>query len=74
MMIHQVVPELPGGTAKTTRPDIGGPSKEFVGTVTRAQLEEIASVKKADLNAYDVDHAVRIIEGSAKSMGIQVEG
>lgn len=50
------------------------PSKEFVGTVTRAQLEEIASVKKADLNAYDVDHAVRIIEGSAKSIGIQVEG
>ena len=50
------------------------PSKEFVGTVTRAQLEEIASVKKEDLNAYDVDHAVRIIEGSAKSMGIQVEG
>jgi large subunit ribosomal protein L11 len=50
------------------------PSKEFVGTVTRAQLEEIASLKKADLNAYDVDQAVKIIEGSAKSMGIQVEG
>ncbi len=50
------------------------PSKEFVGTVTRAQLEEIASLKKADLNAYNVDQAVKIIEGSAKSMGIQVEG
>ena len=50
------------------------PSKEFVGTVTRAQLEEIASLKKKDLNAYDVDQAVKIIEGSAKSMGIQVEG
>ena len=50
------------------------PSKEFVGTVTRAQLEEIAAVKKEDLNAYDVDQAVKIIEGSAKSMGIQVEG
>ncbi len=50
------------------------PSKEFVGKVTRAQLEEIASLKKEDLNAYDVDHAVRIIEGSAKSIGIQVEG
>ena len=50
------------------------PSKEFVGKVTRAQLEEIASLKKEDLNAYDVDQAVRIIEGSAKSMGIQVEG
>ncbi len=50
------------------------PSKEFVGTVTRAQLEEIARLKKKDLNAYDVDQAVKIIEGSAKSMGIQVEG
>ncbi len=50
------------------------PSKEFVGTVTRAQLEEIASLKKKDLNAYDVDQAVKIIEGSAKSMGIQVQG
>ena len=50
------------------------PSKDFVGKVTRKQLEEIASVKKEDLNAYDVDQAVKIIEGSAKSMGIQVEG
>ena len=50
------------------------PSKEFVGTVTRKQLEEIAATKKEDLNAYDVDQAVKIIEGSAKSMGIQVEG
>ncbi len=50
------------------------PSKEFVGTVTRAQLEEIASVKKEDLNAYDVDQAVKIIAGSAKSMGIEVKG
>ncbi len=50
------------------------PSKEFVGTVTRAQLEEIASVKKEDLNAYDVDQAVKIIAGSAKGMGIEVKG
>lgn len=48
------------------------PSKESVGEVTRAQLEEIAKIKKEDLNAYDVDHAVRIIAGSAKSMGIKV--
>ena len=52
----------------------GNPSKEFVGTVTRKQLEEIAATKKEDLNAYDVDQAVKIIMGSAKSMGIQVEG
>ena len=47
---------------------------EIVGTVTRAQLEEIAEMKKEDLNARDVDHAVRIIAGTARSMGVQVEG
>jgi large subunit ribosomal protein L11 len=50
------------------------PSKEPVGTVTTEQLREIAEIKKADLNAYDSDHAIRIIAGSAKSMGIKVEG
>ncbi|PIQ96320.1 MAG: 50S ribosomal protein L11 [Nitrospinae bacterium CG11_big_fil_rev_8_21_14_0_20_56_8] len=50
------------------------PSKDFVGTVTRAQVEEIAKVKKDDLNAYDLDNAVKIIMGSAKSMGLKVEG
>ncbi|CCQ90297.1 50S ribosomal protein L11 [Nitrospina gracilis 3/211] len=48
------------------------PSKENVGTVTRAQVKEIAEIKKADLNAYDTDAAMKIIEGSAKSMGIKV--
>jgi large subunit ribosomal protein L11 len=47
---------------------------EIVGTVTRAQLEEIAEIKKEDLNARDVEHAVRIIAGTARSMGVQVEG
>ncbi len=47
---------------------------EIVGTVTRAQLEEIAEMKKEDLNARDVDHAVRIIAGTARSMGVEVEG
>lgn len=47
---------------------------EIVGTVTRAQLEEIAEMKKEDLNARDVEHAVRIIAGTARSMGVQVEG
>lgn len=50
------------------------PSKEFVGTITRAQLEEIAKVKDLDLTAADLDAAVRIIAGSARSMGVKVEG
>jgi large subunit ribosomal protein L11 len=52
----------------------GVPNKTKVGTVTRAQLAEIANVKMNDLNARDVDHAVRMIEGTARSMGLVVEG
>jgi large subunit ribosomal protein L11 len=52
----------------------GVPNKEKVGKVTRAQLEEIATAKMPDLNAADMDAAVRIIAGSARSMGIDVEG
>ena len=51
----------------------GVPNRDKVGTVTRAQLEEIVEVKKDDLNALDIDAAVRIIEGTARSMGIEVE-
>ena len=47
---------------------------ETVGSVNRAQLEEIAEIKKKDLNAASLDAAVRIIEGTARSMGITVEG
>ncbi len=50
------------------------PSKESVGAVTRKQVEEIAKVKMEDLNAGDIEAAVRIIEGSAHSMGLKVEG
>ncbi len=50
------------------------PNTEKVGTVTRAQLEEIATVKMEDLNAIDMDSAVKIIAGSARSMGLNVEG
>ena len=50
------------------------PSREFVGTVTGDQVREIARAKMEDLNANTVEQAARIIEGSAKSMGIQVEG
>jgi large subunit ribosomal protein L11 len=52
----------------------GVPNKTKVGTVTRAQLADIAKIKMNDLNARDVDHAVRMIEGTARSMGLVVEG
>jgi large subunit ribosomal protein L11 len=52
----------------------GVPNKEKVGKVTQAQIENIVKLKLADLNARDVDHAKRMIEGTARSMGITVEG
>ena len=52
----------------------GIPQKDKVGKITRAQLEEIATTKMKDLNANDMDAAVRIIAGSARSMGLDVEG
>ncbi len=48
------------------------PLREKVGTVTREQVEEIAKIKMVDLNANDLDAACRIIEGTARSMGIEV--
>src|SRR5690606_24439029 len=50
------------------------PNTQKVGKVTRAQLEEIAKAKEPDLTAADLDAAVRTIEGSARSMGLSVEG
>lgn len=47
---------------------------QIVGSVTRAQVEEIAKIKLADLNARDIEHASLIIEGTARSAGIKVEG
>ncbi|MGQ7249008.1 50S ribosomal protein L11 [Halomonas sp. V046] len=52
----------------------GEPNKKKVGTVTRDQLEEIAKTKEPDLTAADLDAAVRTIAGSARSMGLNVEG
>jgi large subunit ribosomal protein L11 len=52
----------------------GEPNKEKVGTVTSAQVREIAEKKMPDLNASSVDQAMRMIEGTARSMGITVEG
>lgn len=51
----------------------GTPNKEKVGTVTADQVREIAQKKLADLNAHDVDHGMRIIEGTARSMGIEIQ-
>jgi large subunit ribosomal protein L11 len=50
----------------------GVPNKEKVGKVTRAQVRKIAQTKIKDLNAYDMDHADRIIMGTARSMGIDI--
>ncbi len=50
----------------------GEPNKKKVGKVTRAKLVEIAQVKKDDLNAADMDAAVKMIEGTARSMGLEV--
>jgi large subunit ribosomal protein L11 len=52
----------------------GVPNREKVGKVTAAQIEQIVQTKKADLNARDVDHARHLIEGTARSMGLEVEG
>ena len=52
----------------------GTPNKEVVGTVTRAQVKEIAQTKIKDLNAASIEAAMRIVEGTARSMGIKVEG
>jgi len=51
----------------------GVPNKEKVGTVTKAAIQEIAEEKFQDLNAYDINEAVKIIEGTARSMGIDIE-
>jgi large subunit ribosomal protein L11 len=50
----------------------GEPNKEKVGKITRSQLREIAQQKLKDLNAYDVDAAAKIIEGTAKNMGLEI--
>ena len=56
------------GVAKAS----GQPNKEKIGKVTKAQIREIAQTKAKDLNALDVESAMRIIKGTARSMGIEV--
>jgi large subunit ribosomal protein L11 len=50
----------------------GVPNKEKVGKVTRSQVKEIAQKKKADLNAHSIEAAMKVVEGTARSMGIEV--
>ena len=52
----------------------GVPNKEKVGKVTKAQIRKISETKFNDLNAYDLEEADKIIEGTARSMGIEIEG
>ena len=51
----------------------GTPNTEKVGKVTRKQIDEIIEIKKEDLNAFDIEAAQKIIEGTARSMGLEVE-
>jgi len=50
----------------------GVPNKEKVGRVTRTQVRQIAETKKADLNAFTIEQAMKIVEGTARSMGLEV--
>ena len=52
----------------------GQPNKDIIGTVTLEQVKEIANIKMNDLNTDSIDKAILIIKGTAKSMGIQVQG
>ena len=52
----------------------GNPKVEKVGSITRAQLQEIAEMKMPDLNANDIEMAMNIIEGTARNMGVEVSG
>ena len=61
---------------KAARVDMGSgePIRDKVGTVSQKDLEEIAEIKQEDLNAWDVEAAKRIFAGTARSMGLEVEG
>ena len=50
----------------------GNPNRDKVGSLSREQVREIAEIKQVDLNAHDLEHATRIIEGTARSMGLNV--
>ena len=58
---------------KTAKVNKGAAKGEVVATITKAQLKEIAETKMPDLNAYDVEQAMKIVEGTARNMGIKVQ-
>ena len=58
---------------KAAKVKSGASKGETVATISKAQLKEIAETKLPDLNAYDVEHAMNIVEGTARNMGIKVE-
>ena len=58
---------------KVAKVNKGAAKGEVVATITKAQLKEIAETKMPDLNAYDVEEAMKIVEGTARNMGIKVE-
>ena len=65
--------ELIKKTAGIKKGSVKG-KNETVGKLTRAQIKEIAEIKLPDLNAYDIDAAMKIVAGTAKNMGVKVEG
>ena len=58
---------------KVAKVKAGAAKGETVATISKAQLKEVAETKLPDLNAYDVEHAMKIVEGTARNMGIKVE-
>ena len=58
---------------KVAKVKSGASKGETVATITKDQLKEVAETKLPDLNAYDVEHAMKIVEGTARNMGIKVE-
>ena len=58
---------------KIAKVNKGAAKGETVATITKAQLQEIAETKMPDLNAYDVDQAMKIVEGTARNMGIEIK-
>ena len=58
---------------KVAKVNKGAAKGETVATITKAQLQEIAETKMPDLNAYDVEQAMKIVEGTARNMGIEIK-
>ena len=58
---------------KVAKVKSGAAKGETVATITEAQLREVAETKLPDLNAYDVEHAMKVVEGTARNMGIKIE-